>query len=46
MAPINPRHTDHDRHVFLPNEVARELAAARDALQAAIDELPGSEQPH
>lgn len=36
---INPRHTDHDVHVYLPRKVASEIAKAREAIQAAIDEL-------
>jgi hypothetical protein len=36
---INPRHTDHDRHAYLPRKVASEIAKAREAIQAAIDEL-------
>lgn len=41
---VNPRHTDHDRHVFLPTKVSRGFAAAQEALQAAIDELSHTEQ--
>lgn len=36
---VEPRHTDHDRHVYLPRKVAEEIAAARREIQAAIDEL-------
>ena len=36
---VSPRHTDHDRHVYLPRKVAEEFAAARRELLAAIDEL-------
>ena len=36
---VNPRHTDHDRHVYLPKKVADEMAAARREIQVAIDEL-------
>ncbi len=36
---VSPRHTDHDRHVYLPRRVAEELAAARREIQAARDEL-------
>lgn len=32
---LNPRHTDHDRHVYLPRRVAENLAAARRELEAA-----------
>jgi hypothetical protein len=33
---IEPRHTDHDRHVFLPRKVAEQIAAARREIQAAL----------
>jgi hypothetical protein len=36
---VNPRHTDHDRHVYLLTKVAKEIAAAREAVQAAIEAL-------
>jgi hypothetical protein len=36
---VSPRHTDHDRHVYLPRRVAEEFAKAREEIQAAIDEL-------
>jgi len=36
---INPRHTDHDRHVYLPKKVAEQIAKARQEIQAALDEL-------
>lgn len=36
---LSPRHTDHDRHVYLPTRVAENLAAARRELEAALDEL-------
>ena len=45
------RHTDHDRHIYLPNHVARELSVAYDELEAALAELwsitspPGQEPP-
>jgi hypothetical protein len=35
----NPRHTDHDRHVFLPRKVADRVAAARREIQKAIEAL-------
>jgi MoxR-like ATPase len=37
---INPRHTDHDRHAFLPRKLADEISKAREEVQAALDELP------
>ena len=40
---VNPRHTDHDRHAFLPSKVATAVAAAREELRAAIEELSHSE---
>jgi hypothetical protein len=36
---LNPRHTDHDRHKFLPKKVADEIASARREIQAALDQL-------
>ena len=36
---INPRHTDHDRHVYLPKKVAAQISKARQEIQAALDEL-------
>jgi hypothetical protein len=36
---LNPRHTDHDRHKFLPKKVADEVSNARREIQAALDEL-------
>ena len=36
---INPRHTDHDRHAFLPRKLADEISKAREEVQAALDEL-------
>ncbi len=36
---INPRHTDHDRHVYLPKKVAEQISKARQEIQAALDEL-------
>jgi hypothetical protein len=35
----NPRHTDHDRHVYLPGKVAAGVAAARAEIQKAIEAL-------
>ena len=37
---LNPRHTDHDRHAFLPKKVADEISRARKEIQSALDELP------
>ena len=37
---LNPRHTDHDRHGYLPQKVADEISRARKEIQAALDELP------
>ena len=37
---LNPRHTDHDRHAYLPQKVAEEISKARGEIQAALDELP------
>jgi hypothetical protein len=37
---LNPRHTDHDRHAFLPKKVADEISRARKDIQSALDELP------
>jgi hypothetical protein len=37
---VNPRHTDHDRHAYLPTKIASEIEAARLEMQAALDELP------
>jgi hypothetical protein len=37
---LNPRHTDHDRHAYLPQKVAEEISRARKEIQAALDELP------
>jgi hypothetical protein len=36
---VNPSHTDHDRHAYLPRKVADRIAAARREIQAAIDAL-------
>jgi hypothetical protein len=33
---VNPRHTDHDRHAFLPNRVADAVARARSELEGAL----------
>ena len=35
----NPRHTDHDRHVFLPRKIADRVVAARREIEAALDAL-------
>ncbi len=35
---IEPRHTDHDRHVYLPRKVAEQIAAARREIRAALNE--------
>jgi hypothetical protein len=37
---IEPRHTDHDRHVYLPRKVGEQIAAARREIQAALDAEP------
>jgi hypothetical protein len=37
---VNPRHTDHDRHAYLPKKVADQIRTARREIQAALDELP------
>jgi hypothetical protein len=37
---VNPRHTDHDRHAYLPQKVADEIAKAKKEIQAALDGLP------
>lgn len=39
---VNPRHTDHDRHAYLPKKVADQISTARREIQAALDELPKS----
>ena len=36
---VHPRHTDHDRHAFLPKEVARAVEAARREIREALEEL-------
>jgi hypothetical protein len=36
---VNPRHTDHDRHTYLPRKIADRIAAARREIQAAADAL-------
>jgi len=33
---VNPRHTDHDRHAYLPTRVAAAVARARSELEAAL----------
>ncbi len=43
----NPRHTDHDRHVYLPKKVADQIAAARREIHVAnaqlqVDDLAAS----
>lgn len=42
---VNPRHTDHDRHAYLPQKVAEEVAKAKEEIQAALDELPKEAPP-
>jgi len=37
---VNPRHTDHDVHAYLPQKVAAEVLEARKEIQAALDSLP------
>ena len=37
---LNPRHTDHDRHAYLPRQVADAISKAREEIQGALDELP------
>jgi hypothetical protein len=36
---INPRHTDHDRHVYVPRKIADRIAAARLEIETALDAL-------
>jgi len=36
---INPRHTDHDRHAYLPKRVADAVARARSELKGALQAL-------
>jgi hypothetical protein len=36
---VTPRHTDHDRHTYLPRKIADRIAAARREIQAAVDAL-------
>ena len=36
---VNPRHTDHDRHAYLPRKIADQVAAARREIQKALDAL-------
>jgi hypothetical protein len=36
---VNPRHTDHDRHAYLPRRVADAIARARSEVEAALDEF-------
>lgn len=33
---LNPRHTDHDHHIYTPKTVARSLIAARREIYAAL----------
>jgi hypothetical protein len=45
---INPRHTDHDRHAYLPKRVADAIAHARSELEGALqafDEGKSGRQP-
>jgi len=37
---IEPRHTDHDRHVYLPRKVAEQIAEARREIRAALNDEP------
>lgn len=39
---LNPRHTDHDLHVFVPAKLAAQVALARREIQAAIELLAKS----
>ncbi len=36
---VNPRHTDHDRHGYLPRKAVAAVARAREEIVAAITEL-------
>jgi hypothetical protein len=36
---VNPRHTDHDRHAYLPRKIADQVEAARREIQKALDAL-------
>jgi len=36
---VNPRHTDHDRHAYLPSKVADAVARARSELEEALQEF-------
>ena len=36
---VNPRHTDHDRHAYLPRKIAEQVAAARREIQKALAAL-------
>ena len=45
---VNPRHTDHDRHSYLPKRVADAVAHARAELEGALqafDEDKSGRQP-
>jgi hypothetical protein len=46
---VNPRHTDHDRHAYLPNRVVDAVARARSELESALQAFdegnPGHEPP-
>jgi hypothetical protein len=43
---VNPRHTDHDRHAFLPNRVAEAVARARSELEGALRAFDEGESDH
>jgi hypothetical protein len=36
---INPRHTDHDRHAYLPRKIADQIEAARREIKNALEAL-------
>lgn len=36
---VNPRHTDHDRHAYLPSKVADAVARARSEPEEALQEF-------
>lgn len=36
---VNPRHTDHDRHAYLPTKVADAVVHARSELEGALEEI-------
>ncbi len=43
---VKPRHTDHDRHAFLPNRVADAVARGRSELEGALQALDDGESGH